>query len=356
MRSLLFLLLAVPAAAQGPGPVPVTVSAAADAVFSNRIEALGTVVAREAVTLTARVTEKVLSVEFVDGERVEAGKLLVQLERGDLDARLAQAKARLQGAESEWARVSKLARSDMATGSERDAQRTLVETARAEVATYEAQLRDRKIFAPFAGVVGLRRVSPGSLVTPGTVVATLDDLASVHLDFPVPAVYLGLVAPGQAIAAQAPAWPKSDFAGDVMAVDTRIDPVTRQALVRAKIPNEDGRLRPGLLMTVELLAGEGPALSVPEAALSPIGNRQRVFVVADDKAVVREVQVGRRQPGRAEILGGLKPGERVVVDGVHKVRPGSPVRVVGEAAPAAPGSAPPAPDSAPASAPATATP
>ncbi|MEZ4475741.1 MAG: efflux RND transporter periplasmic adaptor subunit, partial [bacterium] len=120
----------------------------------------------------------------------------------------------------------------------------------------------------------------------------------------------------------------------------RIDKATRQVKVRARLSNESKRLRPGLLLTVTLRAGEGEVLSVPEGALSPIGTRQRVYVVVDGKATLREVKIGRRQPGRVEILEGLQVGEPVVVDGVHKLRPGAPVQVVSEAVKPAPASAP----------------
>ncbi|MCB9544840.1 MAG: efflux RND transporter periplasmic adaptor subunit [Myxococcales bacterium] len=339
MKCLLALLLALPALAQERPPAPVTTAPATPARFAHVIEALGTVQGREAVTLTARVTEKVARVHFEDGQAVEAGTLLVELDHDELDARLVEAKARLAQHEAEWGRVRRLAKADMATASERDAQRALLETARAEVSTIEAQIADRRITAPFKGVLGLRLVSPGALVSPGTVVATLDDLASVWLDFPVPSVHLGLLAPGQAVEARAAAWPDA-FTGQVTALDTRIDPATRQVKVRARLPNESGRLRPGLLMMVTLRAGDGEALSVPEGALSPIGNRQRVYVVVDGKATLREVKIGRRVPGRVEILEGLQAGEPVVVDGVHKLRPGAPVNVVSEAVAPAPASAP----------------
>lgn len=332
--------LAQGAFAQGPPPAAVGTVQVGSTIFSKEVEALGTVVAHDAVTLTARVTEKVAQLHFTDGQQVQAGQLLVELERGDLDARLSEAQARLSGHEAEWDRVRRLAKANMATASERDAQRTLLETARADVATIEAQLKDRRIFAPFAGVLGLRRVSPGSLVTPGTAVATLDDLTSVWVDFPVSAVHLGLLAPGQAVEARASAWEGAIFVGEVVALDTRVDPATRQITVRAKFPNEDGRLRPGLLLMVLLRAGSSEALSVPEGALSPVGARQQVYVVQGTTAELREVRIGRRRPGLVEIVEGLKAGEQVVVDGVHKVRPGATLNITSAAGPAVPADAP----------------
>ena len=177
-----------------------------------------------------------------------------------------------------------------------------------------------------------------------TVVATLDAIDSVNLDFPVPAVHLAALAPGQTITAKAAAW-KAPFTGTVIAIASRVDPVTRSVTVRARISNEDGRLRPGLLMTVRLQTGKTTASSVPEGALTPQGTTHRVYVIEDGKAALRPVEIGRRVPGFVEIIKGIPAGAQVIVDGVHRVRPGAMVKIV-PAAPAAPPSAPAEPVSA----------
>lgn len=331
MKPALALLLLVSAAAAQPKkkspPVPVTVAAVGTHVFRDTVSALGTVRAREAVALTAPVTGRVIAVHFEDGQAVEAGTLLVELDTARVEARKKEIQARLAQHEKEWRRVRRLARADMATASERDAQKALMDTARAELGTLAAELADHAIKAPFTGVLGLRQVSPGSLVAPGTRVATLDAIDTINVDFPVPALHLAALKAGLPITAQAAAWPEP-FTGEVVAVENRVDPVTRSVTVRARIPNPAGKLRPGLLLTVRLETGSTTALSVPEGALTPQGTRHRVYVVEDGKAALKEVEIGRRAPGKVEIVAGLSPDATVVVDGIHRVRPGAVLKVV----------------------------
>ena len=348
--SLLALLVSAPALAQpakqAAQAIPVQIAPMTPRVFEDVVEALGTVQSRESVSLTAPVTARVTAVHFTDGQAVSKGMLLVELDKAQSSAQEQEIRVRLAQAQAEWKRVKRLASADMATASERDAQRALMQTARAELATLGATLADRNIVAPFDGVLGLRRVSPGALVSPTTVVATLDAIDTVNLDFPVPAVHLASVAPGQRITAIAAAW-KTPFIGEVVAIDSRVDPVTRSVLIRAKIDNEDGRLRPGLLMTVRLQTGKTEAPSLPEGALTPQGTAHRVYVVEDGKAALLPVEIGRRVPGFVEIVKGIPPGAQVIVEGVHRVRPGADVQIVQPDA-AKPDAA--QPDAAPASA------
>ncbi|MGK0360125.1 MAG: membrane fusion protein (multidrug efflux system) [Bradymonadia bacterium] len=319
--------------------VPVQVVPMTPRVFEDVVEALGTVQSREAVSLTAPVTARVTAVHFTDGQVVEKGTLLVELDKAQTTAQEREIRVRLSQAQAEWKRVKRLAKADMATDSERDAQRALMQAARAELGTVGAALADRNIVAPFSGVLGLRRVSPGALVSPTTVVATLDAIDTVNLDFPVPAVNLGALKAGQTIIAHAAAW-KTPFTGVVVAIASRVDPVTRSVTVRARIPNDDRRLRPGLLMTVRLKTGQTTASSLPEGALTPQGTTHRVYVVEDGLAALRPVEIGRRVPGFVEIIKGVPAGAQVIVEGVHRVRPGAPVEII-EPAPASPTSGAP---------------
>ena len=185
------------------------------------------------------------------------------------------------------------------------------------------------IRAPFAGRLGLRRISVGSVVTPSTVITTLDDTSSIKLDFDVPEVFLARVSRDVAVIARSAAWPDIAFEGVVTSIDSRVDPVTRTVKVRSKIPNAEGRLRAGMFLTVVLLKEVTDALMVPEAAIIPDRSTQYVFVVAEgDTVEKRIVKTGRRRPGQVEILDGLLPGERVIVQGTQKARSGQPVRVI----------------------------
>jgi membrane fusion protein (multidrug efflux system) len=182
---------------------------------------------------------------------------------------------------------------------------------------------------PFAGRIGLRRVSLGSLVGPGTVITTLDDTDVIKVDFDLPEVYLSRLEPGLTVRARSAAWPDQEFVGSVSSVDTRVDPISRTIRVRSVMPNENGLLRPGMFLTVTLLNESVEALVIPERALIPERSMQYVFVVADNRIAERRVvRIGRRRPGEVEILEGLSAGEMVIVDGTQKARDGQTVQIL----------------------------
>ncbi len=199
-----------------------------------------------------------------------------------------------------------------------------LEASRARAAAAEARVNDRVITAPFAGVLGIRRVSPGALVSPGHVITTLDDLSVVKVDFTVPEALLAEVAMGQSVEGRAAPWPEEKFLGKVTGIDSRVDPMTRSVGMQARIPNPGGRLRTGMLLTVELTCCPRESPSVPERALLSYADRQYVYVVREDQTVEqREVKLGARDVGWVEIVEGLSPGETIVVDGLLNLRDGA---------------------------------
>jgi membrane fusion protein (multidrug efflux system) len=170
-------------------------------------------------------------------------------------------------------------------------------------------------------------VSVGSLISPGTVITTLDDTSTVKLDFTIPETFLSAVQPGLDIRAHSVAYPDTDFAGEVSSVDSRVDPATRSVTVRALLPNPSGLLKPGMFLTVRLARGAVDALLVPEQALVPEQGDMYVFVVKDGSAEKRLVRIGQRRVGDVQVVQGLAAGELVVTEGVQKLRDGSAVTV-----------------------------
>lgn len=346
----------------GPGgdrPIPVTTVRLQPETFSERIAAIGTVKARESITVTAKVSELVEQVHFDSGDEVRAGAPLITLSDRQQRAALTEAQAAADEAERLYRRQSELAQQQLIARSQLDSQRATRDAANARVAQIRAQLADRVIRAPFSGVLGLRQVSPGALITPGVAIATLDDISAVFVDFPLPEAQLSVVAPGRPIGGRAAAFPGRDFAGTVETIATRVDPATRAAVVRAEVPNPERLLRPGMLINVELPGVERRTLLVPEIAVVQVGRESYLYRVgADDSVEQIEVTVGARGGGKAEILSGAAAGDRIVVDGTGKLRPGA--KIVEGAAPAsadgAPAGAAPAVSAPATSAPATAPP
>ena len=321
----------------GGRPTTVTSQVVQPAAWRDSIEALGTALAKESVVLTAKVTETVDEVKFQDGDRVNAGDVLVDLSGRAEVAALEEAQAAFNEARKQYERQSALVEQGTISRSQLDTQLAARDAARARVEAIRARLSDRVITAPFDGVLGFRQVSPGTLVTPGTPIATLDDTSTVRLEFSVPERFLSTLQQGHDVVAHSAAWPDREFRGVLATVGSRVDPVTRAVTVRADIPNPDGALLPGMLMTVRLFEPERQALVVPEIAITQIGSQAFVYRIGDDDTVQQvDVETGARRRGEVEILSGLSPGDRIVVDGTVKLRPGAQVveANAGAAAPA----------------------
>ncbi|WP_111412474.1 efflux RND transporter periplasmic adaptor subunit [Billgrantia lactosivorans] len=300
--------------------------------WSDPLEALGTLRADESVTLSATVTEIVAELNFRDGEAVEAGQLLIRLEDDEERAQLRVAQALRDERRSSVDRLSQLQSRNMAPRADVEDSQARLRQVEAEIQALEARLSNYRLRAPFDGVVGFRNISLGSLVTPGTELVTLDKLDVMKLDFSVPEIYLSILAPGLPLTARSVAFPDAVFEGEVASVGSRVDPVSRSITVRAELDNPELRLRPGMLMEVVLQRSPRQAVVVPESALIPSGDRQFVLVIdeADENRVARrEVRVGERRTGQAEILEGLEADELVVSHGVQRAREGDRVRLLG---------------------------
>jgi len=314
-------------AQEAPG---VIVSEARRISFPLTVEALGTTLANESVEIRPRISKMIAAIHFTEGQHVEKGALLVTLDDAEARAAVASARANTVESESQYRRGEELRQSDLVSESELDRLRASRDADRANLDAAEARLADTVVRAPFAGRVGLRRVSVGSLVGPATIITTLDDTNPMKIDFNVPETALGYLARGLTLVARSAAYPDSSFRGKVDAIDSRVDPVSRTIVVRGVIPNRGGLLKPGMFLTVMLQRGDVTAVVVPEQAIVPVQSKQYVLVVAKDGTVSRrEVRTGRRRPGQVELLMGLEPGEVVVAEGTQKARPGEKVRVMG---------------------------
>jgi membrane fusion protein (multidrug efflux system) len=308
-------------------PVAVVIAPATAQKISFEIEALGTTRANESVDITAKSVNQVTAVRFTEGQQVSRGQVLVELDAEQVRADLAAAEAALAESRSQYQRSRELYTTKVLSDSQIEQIEATYKANAARVASARARVSDTVIRAPFAGRTGLRRVSVGSLISPGTVITTLDDTSTIKLDFTVPETFLSAVEPGLDITARSVAYPDREFAGEVSSVDSRLDPATRSVTVRALLPNGDGLLKPGMFLTVRLSRGEVDALLVPEEALVPEQGNMYVFVVQDGRAQKRLVRIGQRRVGEVQVVDGLAAGETVVTEGVQKLRDGSAVAV-----------------------------
>lgn len=310
-------------------PPPVVVATVARQPFVDSVEALGTVLANESVEITPNRADHVTKIHFRDGQEVEAGELLVEMHAEEERALLAEAKAIRDQRKVRFEQLEELFRRDMTSQRDIDDARAELAGAQARVIGLEATIADRMVRAPFDGTLGLRRVSEGAYLQPSSIITTLDDLSVIKLDFTIPETWVSVVRASMKITARSDAWPSDEFSGEVMMVDTRLDERTRSMTVRARLPNPQRKLLPGMLLKVSVERGEAAVLQVPEEAVIPIGEEHFVFRI-DEHDIARRIQItlGRRRVGAVEVLDGLEDGERVVIEGIVRVRPDSPVQVV----------------------------
>ncbi len=316
------------AGAGGGAPIAVITAPVKQRAIDVGIEAIGTANANEAVSITSKTANLITAIRFADGDSVQAGQVLVELDRNQVVADLAATNAAFEESRSQFNRSKDLIATQVVSKSQYDQLEATMKANEARVQAAKARLDDTYIRAPFTGRVGLRRVSLGTLISPGTIITTLDDTSSIKVDFSVPEAYVSQLRNGQGVSTRTNAWPGRSFNGKVVSVDSRVDPATRAVTVRALVPNRDSALKPGMFLTVSVAQDRRPALVVPEEALIPEQARQFVYVVEGSKVAKREVTLGRREPGFVEIASGVAAGDVVVIEGTLKLRDGVAVRDV----------------------------
>ena len=295
--------------------------------FAIEVEALGTSKANESIDVTAKVSNRIAAIRFREGQFVRAGTVLVELDTEEARADLAIAEAALSDSRSQVNRSRELYQTKALSAQQMEQLESTLRANEARVAAAKSRLDDQIIRAPFAGRVGLRNVSVGGLVNSGTVITTLDDISIMKLDFSVPETHLAALSEGLEVAASSAAYAGEVFRGRVLSVGSRVDPVSRSIVVRAQLANREGKLKPGMFMTVHLSGPNNRTLIIPEQALVPERDKQFVFEIRDGKTYKTEIFVGRRRRGEVEVLKGLQAGDVVVIEGTQKVHDGGSVKV-----------------------------
>lgn len=319
-------------AAGGPGGPPPTQVVAIEVKkqpVSETLSLPGTIAANETVEIKAEIDGIVQEINFAEGERVPKGQVLVKLDETKLAAALATAEANLKLSQANHERAKQLFNDKLISQQEFDQTASTFAVHQAAVDLMRRQLKDARVFAPFAGIVGARQVSPGQVISRNSTLTWLVDLDTVKVEVKVPERYLRQLKIGQPLEFSVAAFPAEKFRGEVYFISPQIEESTRTALIKARIPNAEGKLRGGMFASLDLtLQLRDAAIVIPEPALMSNGDNFSVFIVDDkDNAQVRMVEVGVRLAGKAEIAKGLNAGEKVVVEGTQKLRPGAPVKL-----------------------------
>ena len=320
---LLSMTMAQAIAQEKSKPVDVVVETVREEKTSDSLNALGTLRANESVRLTTSVLETITAIRFDDGQRVNSGDVLVEMTSAEEKALLTGAQFTLEESEKQLERTRSLVDKGLAPQSELDQRVRNYKNDKAHLAAIESRLQDRLVIAPFSGVVGLRNISVGALISPGELITTLIDDSRMKLDFTVPAVYLLELKLGLSITAKARAFGDREFLGKVTSIDNQIDSSTQSISIRAILENKGKLLKQGLLMNVELHKNERFSILISEAALIPEARTNFVYVATqkgeDVVAEKRQISIGVRREGEVEVLDGLLEGEYIVTHGAVKI-------------------------------------
>lgn len=295
--------------------------------FDNAIVATGTILASEEVELRSEVAGKVISLPFREGARVKKGDLLVKINDADLRAQLMRARSRRDLATQREDRQKKLREINGVSADQYDEARNELTAATAEVALLEANLQKTEVRAPFDGVIGIRLISEGSYISSATLVARLQDMSYVKVDFSVPEKYAPQVRVGMPITFTIEGTSEV-FNGTVYAIEPKIDPATRSLRVRARSANESGRILPGSYTKVRLvLDRRDDAILIPSQALMPDLDGQKVFLAKNGEARLVRVEAGLRTENLVQINAGINADDTVLTTGLLQLRQGSPIQV-----------------------------
>lgn len=304
---------------------PVTVGPVVD-----EVTAVGSLLSNEAVMIRPEIDGRIAGLHFSEGQRVTKDQRLVTIDASEYEAQLAAVRAELRTEQQRYTRAQELYQQKFITKEALDVQAGAVDRLKARVQEVQVRVDKTVIRAPFAGVLGLRKVSPGAYVRSGDDIVSLGNSYTIKVDFRIPEVHLSRIGPNQPIVIRVDAYPGEEFRGEVYAIQPSIDTETRTVLMRARIANKDLKLRPGMFARVALTMETRPnAISVPEQALWPQGKDNFVFKVVDGRVTLVKVELGNRRPGEVEIIAGLAPGDVVVTEGQIKLRDGAPVMVMG---------------------------
>ncbi len=326
------------APSKGPAPASIVVEASRVSQVSlpQALTAVGSLRSDETVILRPEIAGRVMQILFREGERVSKGDALVRLEASVQQADVDRAKANFTLSKSKHERSIDLRNKGFISSQALDEAENTLKVAQADAELMAARLSKTTLHAPFSGTIGLRQVSVGDYVKEGQDLVNLESLDPLKVDFRVPELALSQVKDGQTLQITLDALPDKAYDGRVFAINPLIDANGRSIVIRAQVPNRDGKLRPGMFARVRLfISGSKDTIVVPEEALFPVGDDKFVYKVVDGKAARQKIEIGQRRDGKVEVVNGLGVDDVVVTAGVIKLRDGALVTVANAPAPAA---------------------
>ncbi|HYG14536.1 MAG TPA: efflux RND transporter periplasmic adaptor subunit [Bacteroidia bacterium] len=294
---------------------------------SSTVNSSGTLLSNEEVEIRPELQARVIKVNFKEGSLVAKGQLLVKLDDAELVAQLKKLQAQKALNQKNLERLEELLKIEGVSRQEYDAVQTQVKAFDADIDLIKAQLRKTEIRAPFSGEIGLTNVVEGSYVTPLTLIATLQQTDPLKVDFAVPEKYAQLVKKGSKLYFTVDGF-RDTFEATVYATESKIDLATRNIKVRARYPNRNGKLIPGMFARVSLgIENRQGAVMIPTQSLIPVARGKQVIVSKGGKAVFVSVEAGLRNEDQVEIIEGIQPGDTVITTGIMQLRPGALLRV-----------------------------
>ena len=318
----------------GPPPMPVEAETVSSGTVNVDLSAVGSLQANESIIIRPEISGRIESIQFDEGQDVKKGAILVALDSSEYKSLLAKSQASVKLAQLKYQRSKDLLKKNLSSQQQFDEDAAKLDEAKAKRDVNKDRLAKMVIRAPFGGVVGLRKVSPGEVVQAGQHIVNLEDLHLLKLDFRVPEIYLPDLKTGLKVNVMVDAFPAEVFSGEVYAIAPRVEESSRSVLLRARVNNEGNRLRPGIFAKVDLrLSSRENALLVPEEALWPVAKDMFVYRVVDGKALMTSVKIGKRMKGQVEVVEGLTKGDMVITAGQMKLRNEAPVMVVNQQKP-----------------------
>jgi membrane fusion protein (multidrug efflux system) len=323
-----------------PPPEPVTTATVTSDEWSGAIAAVGSVVPVNSVVIASEVPGLVRALSFDSGDRVQKGQVLVRLDTSIEEAQLASAEAEARVAKSSADRVRALRKESVVAESELESAEARATQAEAQVLVLRATIDKKTVRAPFSGRLGIRQIDLGQILAPGTPIVSLSSLDPVYVEVSLPQQALARVAEGQAVRVSSDAFPDKSWEGTVALINNEVDAATRNVKVRARIPNKDGGLRPGMFVSASLgLAESATVRVIPGTSVlyAPYGDSVFVVEPKDGKLTVRQqfVRLGERRGDLVAVVDGLTVGQVVVTTGAFKLRNGGQVVVDNKLAPSA---------------------